>query len=345
MLSIVLPIFNEQENIPSLYARIQAAMKGIGMPYEVLAVDDGSTDGSLSLLKEIHAHSPNWKVIAFSRNFGHQVAVSAGLYYCTGDVAAVLDADLQDPPEQLGRFLDKWREGYQVVYAIRTKRKESLFKRAAYATFYRLLHFLSPLPIPLDSGDFCIVDRVVLDVMRRLPERTRFVRGLRTWAGFRQIGLEYERDARYAGDVKYTLPKLFKLAMDGLVSFSTFPLRLASWFGICLCFASFALVGFILFWWTVDFTLFGMKPRNMLGWTSLSSMILFLSGIQMLFVGIIGEYLARVFDEVKAREPWVIGDAAGIDIDRAVHRAGWFAPRERPGLEPVVVERIHIGTR
>ena len=345
MLSIILPIFNEEDNIPTLFARVQAATKRLGMPYEVVAVDDGSTDRTLALLKDIHRTTPAWKVISFSRNFGHQAAVSAGLYYCTGQVAAVLDADLQDPPEELGRFIEKWREGYQVVYAVRTNRKESVFKRAAYAIFYRLLHALSPLKIPLDSGDFCVVDRVVIDVMRRLPERTRFVRGLRTWAGFKQIGLEYERDARFAGEVKYTLPKLFKLAVDGLVSFSAFPLRLASWFGIGLCFASFALIVFLLIWWAAGFTIFKMAPRNALGWTSLSSMILFLSGIQMLFVGIIGEYLARVFDEVKAREPWIIGDASGIDVDLTPEGIGWFARRPSREASPVLVERIHIETR
>jgi polyisoprenyl-phosphate glycosyltransferase len=337
MLSIILPIFNEEEVIPALYTRVNAAAKRLGMPYEVITVDDGSSDRSKALLREISQKNSSWKVLSFSRNFGHQVAVSAGLYYSSGDVVAVLDADLQDPPEELGRFIAKWKEGYQVVYAIRTKRKEGLLKRAAYATFYRLLRLISSLEIPLDSGDFCVMDRVVVDVLRRLPERTRFVRGLRTWAGFRQIGLTYERQSRQGGEVKYTLPKLFKLALDGIVSFSTLPLRLASWIGIALCGASFLMVAFVLIWWTSGLRLFSMQPGDALGWTSLSSMVLFLSGAQMLFVGIIGEYLARVFDEVKARQPWVIADAAGFFSNADAGEVGWFARnRSADDLRPIL---------
>jgi dolichol-phosphate mannosyltransferase len=336
MLSVVLPIFNEEEVIPFLQARLQKTLDLLGMPHEVIAVDDGSADRSKELLKEINRTNPSWKLVSFSRNFGHQTAVSAGLYYARGDVVAVLDADLQDPPEELIRFIEKWREGYQVVYGIRTRRKEGILKRAAYAAFYRLLSLISPLPVPIDSGDFCVMDRVVVDVLRRLPERSRFVRGLRAWAGFTQVGLRYERDCRHAGDTKYTWPRLLALGLDGILSFSTLPLRLASWCGIGLCFVSLLMIVFVIVWWTFRFHIFDMQPRDMVGWTSLSSMILFLAGVQMLCIGIIGEYLARVFEEVKAREPWIVGDSAGFEDGVAADSPGWFARRMSPMTADVV---------
>ena len=208
MISIVIPVYNEKENISELYNRITSAAEQWGDDYEVVVVDDGSSDSSLQQLAMIHWQDPRWKVLSFSRNFGHQAAVSAGLFYSRGDVVALMDADLQDPPEELPRFLEKWREGYQVVYAIRTQRKEGLLKRACYKLFYRLLRRLASIDIPVDAGDFCVMDRMVVEVLRAMPERTRFVRGLRSWAGFRQVGVPYERSSRHAGAPKYTLSKL-----------------------------------------------------------------------------------------------------------------------------------------
>lgn len=314
MISIVIPAHNEEAVLPALYHRLNAAADGWNEDYEVVIVDDGSTDSTLSMLEEFHARDERWKFLSFSRNFGHQNAVSAGLHYCAGDAVVVMDADLQDPPEELGLFLDKWREGYQVVYAIRTKRKENIFKRTAYAAFYRFLRRVADIDIPLDSGDFCLMDRVVVDVLKALPERTRFVRGLRSWAGFRQIGVRYERDARFAGEVKYTLPKLVRLAVDDVLAFSNWPLRFASWMGVTLCAGSLAMMGLIVVWWATNVSIFGMAPGHALGWTSLSSLMLFVSGIQLLFLGIIGEYLARVFDEVKGRPSWVVAHAGGFEI-------------------------------
>lgn len=317
MISIVIPAHNEEQVLPALYERITHAARTWGEPYEVLVVDDGSTDATLEMLERIHLDDPRWKVLSFSRNFGHQCAVSAGIHYAQGDAVIIMDADLQDPPEELRRFLNKWREGFDVVYAIRTKRKEHLFKRLAYAGFYRILRRVADIDIPLDSGDFCLMDRKVVDVLRSLPERTRFVRGLRSWAGFKQTGVRYERDARYAGEVKYTLTKLCKLAADGVLSFSNWPLRFASWMGVFLCMGSFAVLGMVVLWWAFNVQIFGMAPRQALGWTSLCSLILLLSGMNMLFLGIIGEYLARVFDEVKARPSWVLSRSLGVEIEQA----------------------------
>src|SRR5262249_8126449 len=197
--------------------------------------DDGSSDESLQQLKMIYERDPRWKVLSFSRNFGHQTAVSAGIFYCHGDVVATMDADLQDPPEELPRFLEKWREGYHVVYAIRAKRKERLLKRVCYKLFYRLLRCLASIEIPVDAGDFCVMDRSVVEVLKTIPERTRFVRGLRSWAGFRQVGVTYERSARHAGVPKYTFSKLVRLAVTGMLLFSSVPLKIAAWGGLCLC--------------------------------------------------------------------------------------------------------------
>jgi len=331
MISIVLPFFNEQETLPTLYTRLTAAARAWNTDYEVIAVDDGSRDATPDMLDAITRDDPRWKLLRFSRNFGHQAAVSAGICYSSGDAVVVMDSDLQDPPEELHRFLDQWQAGYQVVYAIRTKRKENLFKRTAYALFYRMLRRLSNIEIPLDAGDFCVMDRSVVEVLRALPERTRFVRGLRSWAGFRQIGVAYERDARHAGDVKYTFRKLVQLAVNGILSFSSAPLRLASWLGMMTCGTAAALILFIIFWRMTNLELIGMNPGQAAGWTSLVSLILFLAGVQMLLIGAIGEYLARVFDEVQGRPPWIIGYASGFEERRLPSRIGWcVSQRFRP---------------
>jgi dolichol-phosphate mannosyltransferase len=328
MISLVIPIYNERDTIPALYDRITSAARDWQCDYEMIAVDDGSTDESFELLSAIHREDPRWNVLRLSRNFGHQAAVSAGIHFSRGDAVAILDADLQDPPEELGRFLDKWREGYQVVYAVRTKRKEGFLKRTAYWLFYRLMKYVSSIDIPLDSGDFCLMDRAVVDVIKSMPERTRFVRGLRSWAGFRQVGLEYERQARHAGEVKYTFPKLVRLAVDGVLSFSNMPLRIASWLGVGLCGAAFLLTFLIGCWWACDVRIGGTRPGDAVGWTSLVGLLLLLSGLQMLLIGLVGEYLSRLFDEVKGRPPWVIAEAMGIDSPtERTPDVGWFVQR------------------
>ena len=325
MISIVVPVYNEAENIPELYRRLTHAAAQWGEDYEVVIVDDGSLDLSLQQLAMIHQRDPRWKVLSFSRNFGHQVAVSAGLFYCQGEVVAILDADLQDPPEELPRFLEKWRAGYDVVYAIRTKRKEGPLKRVCYKLFYYGLRRLASIDIPVDAGDFCVMDRAVVEVLKAIPVRTRFVRGLRSWAGFRQVGVAYERAARHAGAPKYTFAKLVRLAVTGLLLFSSVPLKLSAWSGFFLCAASLLSIPVMLGWTLVDLRLFGMRPRDVAGWTSLVVLILLMSGLQLLALGVIGQYLARIFDEVQGRPPWIIAYALGFPERSSPHDLGWFA--------------------
>jgi dolichol-phosphate mannosyltransferase len=300
--------------LPELFRRVTSAGQTWGCDWEAVCVDDGSADRTWELIVRQHQRDSRWLGLSLSRNFGHQSAVSAGLFHAQGDAVVVLDADLQDPPEVLSRFLEKWRAGFQVVYGVRTLRKEGWFKRACYWGFYRLLARVSPTNIPLDSGDFCLMDRRVVEVLRQMPERNRFVRGLRAWAGFRQVGVEYERDARLAGEAKYTLRRLSRLALDGLFSFSTVPLSLVSQAGLWI--SGLALLGIL---WTLTTKLFsdyfaqwGFPPVQ--GFTTIVISVLFLGGIQLLSLGIIGEYLGRVYDEVKRRPPWVIADSAGVEV-------------------------------
>ena len=306
MYSIVIPIYNEEAVIPELYRRLAAVMDALDEPTEVILVDDGSRDRTFGMLSDLSKHDKRVKVLRFSRNFGHQIAISAGIDHARGDAVVLMDGDLQDPPEVLPSFIQQWREGYDVVYAIRKKRKENIFKRAAYAVFYRLLRKLSYLDIPLDSGDFCLMDKRVAQVVRDLPERNRFVRGLRTWAGFRQIGLSYERDARFAGEPKYTFGKLMKLAYDGIFSFSTVPLRLAVYAGF-----AFALVSFLGGMFIIYRKLF--HQIEVQGWTSIIVVTTFIGGIMMMMIGVIGEYVGRIYDEVKQRPLYIVQEKVGFE--------------------------------
>lgn len=312
MISVVIPLYNEQAILPELYRRVSAAAETWREDYEVIVVDDGSADGTPLALAAIHARDPRWRILTFSRNFGHQTAVSAGIHYSRGDAVVVIDGDLQDPPEVIADLIATWRQGYQVVYAVRRSRKEGWIKRAAYRMFYRLLKRLASIDIPLDAGDFCLMDRSVVEVIKSMPERSRFVRGLRSWAGFSQVGIEYDRAARAAGKSKYTLTKLFKLAFDGIFSFSTAPLKVANLFGALLCICSFMLMTLLVCWRLSDVTVLSMHPTEATGWTSILCCVLFLSGLQFLLLGVIGEYLARIFAEVKGRPPWVIAKSLGI---------------------------------
>jgi dolichol-phosphate mannosyltransferase len=238
-LSFVFPVYNEEEVLPTLYERIRRLIDTLSYDSEVILVNDGREDRSLELMRQFHQKDCRFKILDFSRNFGHQTAITAGIDFATGDAVILMDADLQDPPELIPQFLDKWQEGYHVVYGVRKTRQEHLLKRVAYATFYRVLQRVSDIRIPLDSGDFCLMDRAVVEILKAMPERNRFVRGLRSWAGFRQTGLEYDREKRNSGDVKYTLAKLIKLALNGIFSFSYFPLQLAGYAGFMISIASF----------------------------------------------------------------------------------------------------------
>jgi glycosyltransferase involved in cell wall biosynthesis len=315
MISVVVPAFNEEAGIPLLYNRLAAAAVGWLEDYEIVLVDDGSRDRTLEVCEQIAAQDSRFRVLSFSRNFGHQAAVSAGLQYCSGDIAAVIDADLQDPPEELIRFIEKIREGFDVVYAIRTKRKENILKRASYFAYYRLLRSLATLDIPLDAGDFCVMSRPVLDALNALPERNRFVRGLRTWVGYRQTGLAYERHARQVGEPKYTFAKLFRLAMDGIVNFSYKPLQLVMFFGLTVGFITFLAGAIVLILFLTNTTLLGYNPRQVRGWTSLALALSFLSGVQLISLGLIGEYVGRLFEEVKSRPKFIVRQTMNFPTD------------------------------
>jgi dolichol-phosphate mannosyltransferase len=310
LLSVVVPMFNEKETLPAFYARTTAAVSGCGGSYELIFVDDGSSDGTLEELRRLAAADANVRVVSFSRNFGHQTAVTAGLNYSSGSAVVVLDGDLQDPPELIADLLARWREGYQVVYAIRRTRREDWLRRAAYRLFYRLLRSLSYVNIPLDAGDFAIMDRRVVDLLNEMPERNRFVRGIRAWVGFQQIGLEYDRDERFAGTSKYGFGKLVRLAYDGVISYSFVPLRMVTQLGFVI-----SLVAFVLTVYFIILRIF--SGRLMVGWTSTIVVILFLGGVQLVSLGILGEYVGRIFDEVKRRPLYVVRETCGFEAETA----------------------------
>jgi len=311
MYSIVLPVYNESENIQTLYTRLSLVMRNMRKPYEVLFVNDGSYDTTKDMLTHIHDKDRHVKVINFSRNFGHQMAVTAGLAHCSGEYIGVIDADLQDPPEILPRFFAKLEEGNDVVYAVRTHRKESVLKRFSYFLFYRILRKVANISIPLDSGDFCVMRRRVVEAINTMPERNRFIRGLRSFVGFTQVGLEYERDARVAGKSKYTFKKLIRLAFDGIVSFSYVPLQILTFVGFS--FFVFSIIGSLV---TVYFKLFTNVyiPR---GFPTTIITIMFIGGVNMLALGIIGEYIGRIYDEVKRRHPYIIESSLGIENSKS----------------------------
>ena len=310
--SLVIPCYNEEAVIPKLISRIEKVAKKWKYDWEVICVDDGSKDATLSLLTKQHKKNSKWKVVSFSRNFGHQTAVTCGLHYATGNAVVILDADLQDPPEELERFFKKWEEGYDVVYAVRKKRKEGVFKKLSYWTFYRVLSYLSDYEIPLDSGDFSLIDRKVVDVINKMPERNRFVRGLRAWSGFKQIGIEYDRQARASGEPKYNFKKLLKLASDGLTSFSSKPLIISFYFGTLVSILSFLGIIFTILQrvFSTFFESIGFGPVP--GFATIVISVLFLGGIQLICIGIIGNYLGRIYDEVKQRPLWIAKETLGV---------------------------------
>lgn len=314
MMSVVIPIFNEEDNINHLYERLSKEDCLQKEGYEIIFVDDGSYDNTYTLLEALSKKDPKVKIVKFSRNFGHQAAITAGIRLAKGDATIIMDGDLQDPPEMLYQFMDKWREGYHVVYAIRRKRKENFVKKIGYKTFYRLLNLISDIDIPLDSGDFCLMDKKVIKVLNaEMTEHARFVRGLRAYAGFRQIGVEYERDKRAAGDVKYTFRKLFRLALDGLLDFSTFPLRLATYLGFAIAIPSFLTGIFFIIHRIFNFKFLGYSPTDTPGLASLATGVFFLGGLVLIILGVIGEYIGRMYFEVKKRPFYIIDEIINND--------------------------------
>jgi dolichol-phosphate mannosyltransferase len=307
MISIVAPAYNEEDGLEALYRRVTAAARQWdGEDYEFIIVDDGSRDRTPELCEMLAERDPRVKIITLSRNFGHQPAITAGLDHATGDIVAVIDADLQDPPEVLGELIARVRGGMDVVYAIRINRKENVFKRLGYHVYYRLLRRMATLDIPLDAGDFCVMSRRVVDALCRLPERSRFLRGLRTWVGFRQQGVAVERQARFAGAPKYTLRKLVKLALDGVVNFSYRPLQLSILLGLIIGAGSILLALIVLAQYLLDWTIVGFNPRQARGWTSLMLVMLFSSAAQLFCIGVLGEYVGRLFEESKRRPVYVV---------------------------------------
>jgi glycosyltransferase involved in cell wall biosynthesis len=305
-LSIIVPVYNEEEVLPVFYERLSASLAALPCLAEILFVNDGSQDGTGSLLEQLAARDERVKVLALTRNFGHQAALCAGLDHCSGDAAVLIDADLQDPPELIREFYAKWREGYQVVFGRHGRRAEGRLKTAVYHLFYRILHFLVSMDIPLDSGDFSLLDREVVQKLGALPERTRFLRGLRSWIGLRQAGIDYDRPARHSGQSKYSLGDLFKLAFDGVVSFSTVPLKLALVFGLIVSMGGFAGVLLVAYLRLVH-------AFYLPGWASLMVVVLFLGGIQLTTIGIVGEYIARIYEEVKFRPLYLVASRVGFD--------------------------------
>lgn len=299
-ISVIVPAHNEEQNITILKSRLFAVLETMGRSFELLYVDDGSTDGSLELLRVMAAEDPRIKYIALSRNFGHQVAVTAGLDGCRGRGVVIMDADLQDPPELIPDLHRRYLEGYSVVYARRRSRRgEGFAKRLTARIFYRLLARMTAIDIPLDVGDFRIIDRKIVDVLRRMPEQHKFLRGQIAWAGFPQSFVEYDRDERHAGEPSYTYTRMVRFALDGITSFSDFPLRMAS-------IAGFAVSGIALLLILYAFYSYYFRERIEPGWTSTMVSLLFIGGVQLIGIGIIGEYIARMGANVRNRPEYVI---------------------------------------
>ncbi|MEO3944514.1 glycosyltransferase family 2 protein [Gorillibacterium sp. CAU 1737] len=309
--SIVIPVYNEEEVIHETYRRLQNVMDTTGESYELIFVNDGSRDRTAEILKSYCAVDGTVKLIDFARNFGHQVAITAGMDYAGGEAVVVIDADLQDPPELILEMISLWKQGYEVVYAKRIARKgETWFKRTSAQLFYRVLRASTEIDIPVDTGDFRLIDRRVCEEMKRLPEKNRFVRGLVSWVGFRQTAIEYVRDERLAGETKYPLKKMLKLCLDGITSFSHKPLKLAGYAGF-LCSAA----GFIYMLTVFYQRLF--TSHAVPGWSSLMIVQLFFSGFILIMLGAVGEYIGRIYEEAKGRPLYIVRDVVSMRADSA----------------------------
>jgi len=298
--SIIAPIYNEKESLPELHRRVSAVMDGLGEPWELVLVSDGSSDGSTEMILELAARDERVRPVIFARNFGHQIAATAGLDYSRGDAVVIIDADLQDPPEVVADLVAKWREGYEVVYAVRAEREgESWFKLWTASMFYHLIYRITDVKIPMDTGDFRLMDRKVVNVMNSMRERARFLRGMSAWIGFRQVGVPYKRAARFAGSTKYPLRKMLKLAMTAITGFSHAPLQLATYLG----FISAGLAAIFIPIVIIE-RLTGAQA--FVGQASTLVAVLFLGGVQLICLGILGEYIGRIYDEVKGRPLYIV---------------------------------------
>lgn len=307
--SVVIPMYNEEAVIGETYKRLKNVMEGLGQTYELIFINDGSRDRSAHLVYELSHTDSTIRLLDFSRNFGHQAAVMAGLEYASGTCVVIIDADLQDPPEVIPEMIQKWKEGYEVVYGKRLKRKgDTPFKKATAFLFYRFLRAMTNNDIPMDTGDFRLIDRKVCDVMKNLQEKNKYIRGLVSWIGFRQIPVEYNREERWAGKSKYPLKKMLRFAMDAITSFSYKPLKLATYLGFLL-----SLSGFIYLLVVIYQRLF--THTTISGWTSIVVINLFFNGIVLIILGIIGEYIGRIYEEAKNRPSYIIREKIGFSSD------------------------------
>jgi dolichol-phosphate mannosyltransferase len=302
-LSIIAPIYNEINSIPELYRRVREVMDSTEGSWELIMIDDGSTDGSTRAIRELAEQDEQVRPVIFARNFGHQLAVTAGLDYSRGRAVVIIDADLQDPPEVILEMIAKWREGYEVVYAVRADREgESWFKLMTASVFYRLISLITDVDIPMDTGDFRLLDRKAVDVLNRMRERHRFLRGMSAWIGFKQIGVSYSRAARYAGETKYPFKKMFKFALDAVTSFSYFPLQVATYFGFFLAGISLLAIPVVIATRLAGSQAFFGQATTLIA-------VLFLGGVQLISLGILGEYLGRLYDEAKGRPLYIVREA------------------------------------
>jgi dolichol-phosphate mannosyltransferase len=305
--SLVIPIYNESENITEMYSRLHHVMEQLDGDAELILIDDGSRDRSLSMMRELHHLDNRVHYLSLARNFGHQIAVTAGLNFVQGKCIIVMDADLQDPPELILTMIDKWHQGYQVVYAQRTSRQqETWLKRLTAYLFYRILRRLAKVDIPEDTGDFCLMDRQVVNILNSMPERNRYIRGLRAWVGFRQTSVPFARDPRFAGTVKYTFGKSWALAIDGIISFSTVPLRLATYIGILSAFIALFMILLVLYWRLSE------PSSPIIGYTLITISMFFLGSVQLICIGILGEYIGRIYEEVKGRPLYTLKETGGF---------------------------------
>lgn len=309
--SVIAPIFNELENLPLLYARVKEVMDSTGEPWELILVDDGSSDGSTDVIRKLALEDDRVRPVIFARNFGHQIAVTAGMDYSRGQAVTIIDSDLQDPPEVILDLIEKWREGYQIVYAVRSEREgESWFKLTTASLFYKLIFKITDVKIPLNTGDFRLIDRTALDVINTMRERNRFLRGMGAWVGFKQIGVEYKRHARHAGQTHYPLKKMLQLALNAITGFSTYPLKLLTTGGIFL--VGLSLVLLVLYLLLAIFNNFDLT-YILATWLSL----IFLAGVLLIGMGILGEYIGRTYDEAKGRPLYIVAEGPKEPFDPA----------------------------
>lgn len=301
--SIIAPIYNEKENLPALHRRVTQVMDSTAEPWELILVDDGSSDDSTDIIRALAKEDKRVRPVIFARNFGHQVAVTAGLDYSRGEAVVIIDADLQDPPELILEMSKKWKEGYEVVYAVRAEREgESFFKLWTASLFYRLIYRITDVKIPLDTGDFRLMDRKVVQVMNQMRERHRFLRGMSAWVGFKQIGVEYKRAARTAGETKYPFRKMFRLALNAITGFSYFPLQVATFFGFVSASIAILAIPVVVYMRVTGSGAFFGQATTLIA-------VLFLGGVQLICVGILGEYIGRLYDEAKGRPLYITREA------------------------------------